>query len=168
MIKSCFKRLDPKDTGFIAKEQLRPICEVIGIHIAEADEHAAFGHYVDKNGDGKISFQEFYEFWEFMNQEHPYDLVNEDNLEWMGRCSQGFTYYDFNKNGSLQDNELEQFLPWLLNTTIGPADLATMQAEIKSHNIGDAAPATGVSFNSIVNWYLSKMQTAKNEALNNA
>lgn len=165
MIASFFQKYDVDKNGSIScTTEFRELCDDLGLELGSEQQERAFSRYVDLEGSGTISLQEFQNFWTFMKNEHSFDLMAPDTLEWMVRCSEGFKYYNSSQSGVLSTAELHAFLPWLLTPKVlTPKEVADFETQIKAlqHTEHPQLNQASVCFNSIVNWFLQRVEDQK-------
>lgn len=100
-----FEKYDTDKSGFITHNELRNMCYDLGHYLTDGEMAMAI-HKLDLNGDRKISFEEFRNWWRLIDRFSIFSL-SESQTKLLSNAIEYFRYFDRNNNGSIDHQEFK-------------------------------------------------------------
>ena len=136
-----FQKYDQDKSGEIDAEEFHAMCYDIGMVFEEDNERDLVMNLVDVDGDGEISFREFYQWW------RKYKAENTGLPELTAEVKAAihyFRYYDTDLSGKL---DLDEFAKMCTAMGWSEDEMQESMLLLDSNNDGE------ISFSEFVAWY---------------
>ncbi|KAG2374799.1 hypothetical protein C9374_010543 [Naegleria lovaniensis] len=150
VIHSLFKKYDRDSSNSMNMSELKNLF-VQDLTINFTDDHlGAIQMYMDKDSDGKISFDEFFNYWCTIVAQDQDMVTNPENSERLYRltyCANLFKNYDTSKNRVLSVQEFAPFYRQLWNNY--SAQMVEVESAVKYI---DSDRDGQLSFQELINW----------------
>ena len=133
-VHAVFRRLDSSGDGFIDRDELKELIEMLGTTVTEDEVDKAL-HELDENNDGKVDLKEFTKWY----------IKSEMRLK--SELKTTFEEFDVDSSGTIDGNELRELLR-ALGTKVNDMDV---QATLEEAHI--TGPKDQISFEEFELWY---------------
>merc|ERR1712072_317471 len=146
-----FNKYDKDENGFIDKSEFNFMCMDLGHQLSEEEERLAILK-IDCSGTGKISYDDFLEWWKTDEKREGLRL-DEDELLELSMLLTEFQAFDHNDDGVVDADEFKEMYESLQAGGV-EKDLETVLTELDTNKDGK------VVFNEYVEW-LKKNQDSR-------
>jgi len=139
-----FNKYDVEKTGHITDADFKHLCYDMG-HFLTEQEAALAVKMIDKDGGGKIEYDEFMKWWRSEDKWGKLKL-SEDQLQKLQTASNYFQYFDKDKSGSIDRKEFTALHADLVKNKFTSKSLDNCLADLDENNDGK------VEFNEYIDW----------------
>ncbi|KAI9011297.1 hypothetical protein BC832DRAFT_550293 [Gaertneriomyces semiglobifer] len=145
-----FDKYDVDKSGEIRTAEFRNMCHQLGYHLSDEELNLAVKK-LDVNGDGRISYDEFINWWR-QSDRFKHLQLSEAQQARLQQAVAYFDYFDTNKNGTINKSEFTSMFEDLVKNGLVQANASHDQVwgELDTSSDGD------VSFNEFTEWLVRK------------
>jgi Ca2+-binding EF-hand superfamily protein len=103
LVQIVFEKYDKDGSGFITDDELASMCYDLGHYFNEKEMAMALGR-LDRNHDGKLSYDEFVPWWKQVNRFESFNLTPAQE-QMLSNVVQYFKFFDTDQSGALNASE---------------------------------------------------------------
>ncbi|CAF1113837.1 unnamed protein product [Didymodactylos carnosus] len=141
-----FKKYDLDENGSIELEELRNLCYDMGCYLSDKDLIWA-RTFLDKDGDGRISYPEFAAWWKTSNRFH-YLKLDSKQMNIIHKICEIYRSYDQQNKGILDKTKFQSLKTDLLKHNILKENQPFNFDEIDRSHDGK------INFNELIAWFV--------------
>lgn len=142
-----FDKFDQDGNGWMSREELRSLCLEMGYLLTDEELVWALS-ILDKDGSGKIDYQEFSDWWKSSSRFEKLQSLDEEKSILLGRIVKIFKDFDTNNKGSLSGKEFDEFFKRLVEEQI------VLEDNRSAHQFDeiDRQNDRKINFNELIAW----------------
>jgi len=144
--KIIFQKYDKDGCGSIDISDFRNLCYELGHFLPDQNLEFAL-KMMDKNGDGRIEYDEFLKWWS-QNDKFGKLELKEDQRKKIEVASNYFRYFDKDNSGSIEKSEFNRLHADLVKNKLTTKDLESCLKDLDENSDGR------VEFNEYIDWLI--------------